>query len=606
MIEGIITDVKLGNLTKIWVRRGENKQVLKIPFNPKIYVLEEKFYKFESLFSSIIVDVDFIKKNLGFGKMRKFAEITVSYPSYLKLRKVYKKLSFDIYHLDVYEELMLIKVPSLNPVSIKVGKVISGEYLWGYEFGYPEELKVIVLMKAKKDFVVRDYDEIGWEQYHSLDEVLREKKPDVIFTNVSLDVDGALVADMWTFKKLGIEGLMEKAYFTSSSPKRIVRLTIGNSVASRQDYYALQRGLILPIKDNPNVEVSRLRDYLYVDTSPLIITPKPGIYNNVASIDFSSMFPHIITKYNISYENTSINGIREIKEKGFLPMIIEEPLKRRLYFKRFKSKSARLRAYILKGLLVACYGYAGKNNNRFGNTYINHWVNRIASEILSQVIEMAKKFNLEIVYADTDSVFARYSNREALLKFLKKVSDHIGIPVKIEHDFTKVAFVERLSDGMPSIKRYYGLTKRGKIIIKGLMAVRRNIPQIIKRAQLDIIKNILTGKDFMATYKEYKEAITSGKLTIKDLIFEVELGKDYREYRGKNSLSKIAKLLKPRKGTVLKLFYKNNKPTPINKYSGHYDTNKYLSLLNKALKELKIISKRAQRRLKSTLTIATD
>ncbi|MEM2849213.1 MAG: DNA polymerase domain-containing protein, partial [Candidatus Bathyarchaeia archaeon] len=66
------------------------------------------------------------------------------------------------------------------------------------------------------------------------------------------------------------------------------------------------------------------------------MSPVLGLHENVAELDFESMYPSLIVRYNISYENTGPDGVKNGSRLGFLPELTREFLERRLYFKQLR------------------------------------------------------------------------------------------------------------------------------------------------------------------------------------------------------------------------------------------------------------------------------
>lgn len=584
MMEGIILDVELDDVTKIYFLRKGRKEVIKIDFQPVIYVSESDFYKFEELFSPVIIDVEFTKKRIGFSDEKvDLVGIRVSYRDYIKLRELQGTLSFNIYHLDLYEEHLLIEVPSINPVSIRVNKKIQGEYLWGLNTGVPDYLKAIELRKKGYLFIVnKDGEE---EVYLSLQEIMKELNPSIIVTSEKIDFPGIITLDPLNHDKYGVAGLMEKAYFSCASPRRVVGLTIGNSIESRQERFALDAGMVLPIKENENVQVGRLSEYLSLDVGGLIITPDPGVYENIVALDFTSMFPSIILRYNISYETCGLRGTKKIDNKAFLPHLIEEPYARRLFFKKINNDDAKRRAKALKLLLAASYGYAGKLDNRFGNMYCNFWINKMAREIMLKVIELAKDLGLNVVYADTDSVFV--SRNDKLELFISKIKEMFNLPIKIEHDFRKVVFIRGVNK-QPVVKRYFGLTRSGELVIKGLMAISSNVPFMIRTAQKEMMRAMLNKKmDFIqGIYESYRSKLLNGDVTPDELAFNLRVGKNFYEYKNNSAIARVARRYRLRKDSLVEVIYSGNNLVMKSNYRGIYNVKKYLELLDKAKREI--------------------
>ena len=523
MLEGVIVDVELSDVSRLYVRRKNNKEVLRVKFTPHIYVLERDFYKFEELFGGTILDTEYERKPIGISEEKEsLVRIFVRYTDYRKLNKIRNKLSFPIFHLDIYEEHLSIRIPSLNRVAIEIDENIHGDYLWGLNPDTPEELRVIMIDKRGETWVAKEISGEEIESYESLKELIDEIDPDIIISEEKINRPGILSINPRSYREYGIAGMLEKAYFSYAMPRRVIDLTIGNCVESRQERFALDLGRVLPPKENGNVVVGKLKDYLALDAGGIVLTPKPGIYENVVELDFTGMFPSIILKYNISYETCSLHGILNIKGKAFLPRLIEEPYERRLYFKRLKNENAKRRASILKLLLVAAYGYAGKLDNRFGNIYCNFWINKIAREILIKTIQIIKERGSKVIYADTDSVFVLHEdNVSDLVQLLHRKT---GLPIRIAHKYRKIVFVKGRNN-FPVIKRYFGITINGELIIKGLMTVHRNAPKVIKKAQIEMMKALLDNNErgIDEIFTAYRRKILQGQLELEDLTIEIRI-----------------------------------------------------------------------------------
>ncbi len=60
--------------------------------------------------------------------------------------------------------------------------------------------------------------------------------------------------------------------------------------------------------------------------------PEPGVYKKVHQIDFTSLYPSIIVKYNLSPET-----IEHSEKKGFLSTVISSLLNLHIETKRLKK-----------------------------------------------------------------------------------------------------------------------------------------------------------------------------------------------------------------------------------------------------------------------------
>jgi DNA polymerase, archaea type len=68
------------------------------------------------------------------------------------------------------------------------------------------------------------------------------------------------------------------------------------------------------------------------DKGGMIFQPEPGVYEMVHQIDFTSLYPSIIVKYNLSPET-----IEHQKRTGFLAGVLSSLLSLRIETKRLKK-----------------------------------------------------------------------------------------------------------------------------------------------------------------------------------------------------------------------------------------------------------------------------
>src|SRR6185436_1465847 len=83
---------------------------------------------------------------------------------------------------------------------------------------------------------------------------------------------------------------------------------------------AMKRGILVPYQYQKGELPKSFREFVRGDRGGLVFQPKPGIFENVAILDFSSMMPSIMIKWNVSPEtvvpiDTEGEGV-EIPELG--------------------------------------------------------------------------------------------------------------------------------------------------------------------------------------------------------------------------------------------------------------------------------------------------
>ena len=281
----------------------------------------------------------------------------------------------------------------------------------------------------------------------------------------------------------------------------------------------------------------------------LVLKPKPGVHENIAVLDFSSMYPSLMIKYNISPdtlvpEGEEVNdvyvapevGHRFRKEPpGFYRRVLSDLLRVRSEIReRMKGldKSSRMyrvldaRQRAVKTITNACYGYAGWTGARWYIRPVAEATTAWGRATIRETIKTASELGLDVVYGDTDSVFVKY-DPEKVEEFLKAVGERIGLRIKPDKIYRRVLFTE-------AKKRYAGMLEDGRIDIVGLEVARGDWAEIAKRVQRDVIEIILREGDVrkaVSRVREYISMVRSGEVPLKDLVIWKTLTKELDEYK---------------------------------------------------------------------------
>ena len=149
------------------------------------------------------------------------------------------------------------------------------------------------------------------------------------------------------------------------------------------------------------------------DKGGMIISPQIGLHEDVLALDYDSEYANLIVNHNLSYETVGWEAVRHPK-KGLLPSVVEQFLKRRLYFKKLLKELPKdseeyvyceQRVNSLKNILVCLYGSTGSLWNRYGNVLAFEEINRLSREVLIKTKDIVQGLGYELVYADTDSIY---------------------------------------------------------------------------------------------------------------------------------------------------------------------------------------------------------
>ena len=308
----------------------------------------------------------------------------------------------------------------------------------------------------------------------------------VKFRRGALIPEGRIIVDTtsFAFREYGLKGFLFTSRLTGLSANLTSRFTPGTLISSYEVYEALKRGIAVPFRKRDAERIRKVEELRKNDKGRLILHPEPGVYEEVSQIDFMSMYPSIIVKYNLSPE--SIGG----KKKGFLSTILEPLLNLRIKTKKMKKSNPEIAGIdaALKWMLVTCFGYTGFKNAKFGSITVHERIIGIARELLLKSIRIAEESGAEVIHAMVDCVFVRNSNGE----LREKIERETGLLTE-EDRYRWVVFLPR-KDGFGAPARYYGLLESGELKLRGVTARRRDAPEFAKKAQLDMFELLKEAK----------------------------------------------------------------------------------------------------------------
>lgn len=287
----------------------------------------------------------------------------------------------------------------------------------------------------------------------------------------------------------------------------------------------------------------------------LVKEPMEGVHEDVAVLDFRSMYPSLIIKYNISFdtlsddgENVAPSGHRfRARPEGFLPSALRTLLEeRRRIQERLRaaapgSVEARIldaRQRAVKIIANAIYGYTGWSGARWYSREVAEATTAWGREVIASTIRKAEELGMKVIYSDTDSVFLKNYHGK-LEKLMEWIEVRLGLEAKLEKIFKRIIFTE-------AKKRYAGITSGGEIEVVGLEAVRGDWSGIAREAQYETVKALLeTGDPSQALKKarEYIQALRSRQVDLKKLIIWKQITRPLSEYSATQPHVVVAKQL---------------------------------------------------------------
>ena len=301
--------------------------------------------------------------------------------------------------------------------------------------------------------------------------------------------DGALIpegrvlidtAKSFAYRESGLKGVLLAARLSGISPNLTSRFTPGTLISSYEVYEALRRGVAVPFRKRDAEGTRNISDLRACDKGGMIFQPEPGVYEKVHQIDFTSLYPSIIVKYNLSPET-----IEHPEIKGFLCTILSSLLALRIETKRLKKTNPDYAGIdsVLKWMLVTCFGYTGYRNAKFGQIQVHERITAISRELLMQVKELAESMSFEVLHGIVDCLWVK---GEPISSFKEAVERETGILTEVD-TYDWIAFLP-MADGSGAYNRYFGRLSTGKMKIRGVMARKGDTPEYVNKMQRELFE----------------------------------------------------------------------------------------------------------------------
>jgi len=283
----------------------------------------------------------------------------------------------------------------------------------------------------------------------------------------------------------------------------------------------------------------------------IVLKPLKGIHENIAVLDFSSMYPSIMIKYNVG-PDTIVDDPAECEKyggcfvapevghrfrrqpPGFFKNVLTHLLEVR---KKIKEEMRRLppdspeyrildeRQKAVKVLANASYGYMGWSGARWYCKRCAEAVTAWGRRLITTAIEYARKLGLKVIYGDTDSLFVTYEP-EKVKKLIEFVEKELGFEIKIDKIYKRVFFTE-------AKKRYVGLLEDGRIDIVGFEAVRGDWCDLAKEVQWRVAEIVLRTGDVNKAIEYVRKVIQElkeGRVKLEKLVIWKTINKRIEEY----------------------------------------------------------------------------
>jgi DNA polymerase I len=321
------------------------------------------------------------------------------------------------------------------------------------------------------------FRELGSRSYWSYGKVNHKDRALIPSGRILIDTEKS-----FTYRDGGLKGVFLASRLSGLSPNLASRFTPGTLISSYEVYEAIRRGIAVPFRKRDPERARSFSKLKECDKGGMIFQPLPGVCEQVHQLDFTSMYPSIIVKYNLSPET-----LEAFERPGFLSNVIAPLLEMRIETKRLKKTNPEYSGMdsVLKWMLVTCFGYTGYRNAKFGKIEVHERITAISREILLRVKEIAESMDLEVLHGIVDCLWVKGVQ---ISQFKEAVEQETGILTEQE-SYDWIAFLP-MSDGFGAYNRYYGRLSSGKVKVRGIAARKGDTPQYVRRMQLEMLRTM--------------------------------------------------------------------------------------------------------------------
>ena len=404
----------------------------------------------------------------------------------------------------------------------------------------------------------------------------------------------------------------------------ISRMGVSQWIRSLLYYEHRKNGILIPRRDDLDKRSAGVANEAVIKDKKfrggLVVEPEEGIHFNVTVMDFASLYPSIIKVKNISYETVRCphedckkNTVPQTnhwvctKKNGLTSLLIGSLRDLRVNYYKNMAKNDALTdkerqlytvvSQALKVILNASYGVMGAEIFPLYFLPAAETTTATGRHIILDTINKCKDVGINVLYGDTDSLFVKNPTNEQIREIINKAKVDHNVELEIEKEYRYVVLSGRK-------KNYLGVTKNGKVDVKGLTGKKSHTPPFIKSLfydLLDILSEVKTIEEFDRAKNKIGDKISecvrkiqAKEIPLSDLAFNVMLSKAPNDYvktipqhiRAAKQLESIREIKKGEIVSYVKILNKPGvKPVELARQS-EIDSTKYMEFMERTLDQI--------------------
>jgi DNA polymerase I len=366
------------------------------------------------------------------------------------------------------------------------------------------------------------------------------------------------------YGETNLDGVLDLVSRSKKPVQELGWASIGNVLTAIQICEAHDRGVLVPWNSWRHEFYKSMGTLHDADRGGFIFAPEVGLHENVHELDFSSLYPNIICTRNVSPDviRCDCHGDRDdvpgleysiCDDRGYLVDVLQPIIDARDEIKaairqekgRDNPDEDRLaelegRSGALKWILVACFGYQGFSNAKFGRIECHEAINAYAREILLTAKKRLEAGGWRVVHGIVDSIWVTpdpdvdNDDREDLKALATAITKEVEIRLEHEAHYDWVAFVPQRESNAGALTKYFGkVDGDDEFKIRGIEARQRSTPPFIEEVQRDCLDRLDATRSPDAVLDCLEDAIKrlhAGTVSVDQLVERNRVSKSLEGY----------------------------------------------------------------------------
>jgi DNA polymerase I len=336
------------------------------------------------------------------------------------------------------------------------------------------------------------------------------------------NVPGRVIIDesnTFFYEETNLGGVLDLVGRSKKPLQELAWASIGNVLTAIQICEAHDRDVLVPWHSWRHEFFKPMGTLHDADRGGFIFAPEVGVHETVHELDFSSLYPNIICTRNVSPDTIRCDchsdredvpevGYSICEETGYLVDVLQPIIDARDEIKakieresqRDTPDQQRLdelegQSGALKWILVACFGYQGFRNAKFGRIECHEAINAFAREILLRTKQRLEAGGWKVLHGIVDSIWVTPdpatpdSDRIDLQTLTAESTDSEQIRLEHEAEYEWVAFVPQRERDAGALTKYFGkIAGEDEFKIRGIEARQRSTPNFVEEVQRECLR----------------------------------------------------------------------------------------------------------------------